>query len=916
VKRWWAGWRAALRLARREGRRAKGRSALVLAMITVPVAGMVFLAVNFDTFTLTGPEEADRLMGTAQIAAKWPHDYGVEQHPTDSHFLFGISKPRDNPPVPPPPSQDRLLALLPPGSRAITDERTSLSVRTATGVGSITVRMLDYADPIAQGIYHPLSGSVPSTVDEVALTPAAADRLGTGVGGTVQLADGSRTFRVVALVEDPGDLKAGTMLLRPGALPETPVDQWREQRTWLVSTPGPITWAQVQELNQHGIVAISRYVMANPPSDDEIDPSFQEYNGDDDATLGFSLLFGGLAVLEIVLLAGPAFAVGARRRRRDLALVAAAGGTQAHLRRIVLADGVVLGTLAAGLGIVLGIGIAAATVPYFEGVWNHRIGAFRVFPTALVALAGAAVLTGLLAAVVPAWAASRQDVVAGLAGRRGIVRSKRRWLVLGGVAGVIGVVVAALGAWQINVALILGGLVLAELGLILGTPALVGLIARLGRWLPLAPRIALRDTSRNRTAAAPAISAVMGVVIASLALGIVVIAADGQSRERYRGGLSRPGDVYLAQEGPPDGVPSDRPTEPQGVPADAIATIRSFLPVSAVHRISEVNCSEVGCPVDLQVPADRLCPYEGRVLGRDPTRAEQRAARQDARCAGVGRLYSYFDRYYSDGGIVIAIDPDSAGAVANLTPEDAALAAAALRDGKVVVDSARYVTSDRVTLGVVTFINGERHVNATTAPAFVLPHGTGAPIAMMTEATARSLGYVSRPAITLATTSRMPTVAEQDRARAALGEQFRLTVQSAPGSNTSFLLVMTIVAAIITIAAAAMATGLTAADSRADLGTLAAVGASPGVRRLLTLSQTGVIAGLGSLLGVVAGVGASTAVLFALNKRFGEVWPAPPLYPIDVPWLNVAVTLVLVPAVAMLGAGLLTRSRLPIERRL
>jgi hypothetical protein len=35
-----------------------------------------------------------------------------------------------------------------------------------------------------------------------------------------------------------------------------------------------------------------------------------------------------------------------------------------------------------------------------------------------------------------------------------------------------------------------------------------------------------------------------------------------------------------------------------------------------------------------------------------------------------------------------------------------------------------------------------------------------------------------------------------------------------------------------------------------------------------------------------------------------------------VPWVNVAVALVAVPVIAMLGAGLLTRSRLPIERRL
>ena len=39
-------------------------------------------------------------------------------------------------------------------------------------------------------------------------------------------------------------------------------------------------------------------------------------------------------------------------------------------------------------------------------------------------------------------------------------------------------------------------------------------------------------------------------------------------------------------------------------------------------------------------------------------------------------------------------------------------------------------------------------------------------------------------------------------------------------------------------------------------------------------------------------------------------------YPITVPWLNVGLALLAVPVVAMLGAGLLTRSRFPIERRL
>ena len=72
-----------------------------------------------------------------------------------------------------------------------------------------------------------------------------------------------------------------------------------------------------------------------------------------------------------------------------------------------------------------------------------------------------------------------------------------------------------------------------------------------------------------------------------------------------------------------------------------------------------------------------------------------------------------------------------------------------------------------------------------------------------------------------------------------------------------------IVAGLITLGAAAIATGLAAVDGRADLSTLAAVGASPRVRRALSLSQSGVIAGPRSLLGAIVGLGAATAVLFA-----------------------------------------------------
>jgi len=893
------GWRAALRVARREARKARGRSLLVVAMITVPVAALAFAAVIQDTFTLTPGERADRLMGGAQAVVEWAFEGPVHQ-PSDD--LAGI--PAGPPAAAPAPTERRLLALLPPGTRAVADRAGALEVHTATGAGSVHARMLDYTDPLARGMLRQRSGRAPAAPDEVALTPAAARRLGAGVGGTVRLAEGGHSFRVVGTVEEPGDLKATTIVLHPGALPAGTLSRQLQDLTWLVATPGPLTWAQVKELNTHGVAAVSRQVLTHPPSQAERYPEFNDRQGSGSELA--VVLVGGLALLEIVLLAGPAFAVGARRRRRDLALVAAAGGTPPQLRRIVLADGVVLGAVAAFAGVALGVATAGLARPLLEAhLANMRSGGFRVFPLALAGLATLAVVTGLLAALVPAWIASRQEVVAALAGRRGITRSRRRWPALGVILVAAGAVLAAVGARRVDATVILAGLVVVELGLVLCTPALVGLVARAGPWLPLAPRIALRDTSRNRTASAPAIAAVMAAVAGSLAVGIVLVAQDARDHDP-RLAAGRPGDVVVY------GTIGERPLS-----ADQVAVLRRTLPVEQVAEVSLLSCGGRPCGVQLQLPAAHQCPYEPDVLGRRPTRAEQRAARREPRCDGVGVPYRYFTgMLQSTRGLTVVVDPEAAGVVAGLPAADAGLAAAALRAGRVVVDDPDPVRDGRVTLTVGFKAAGDRTTWTLTAPGFALPHHPRAPITMMTAATARSLGLGSTPLAMLATTSRMPTAAEQDRLKAALGGDLQVQVERGPQASTQALLVLAVVAGVITLGSSAIATALAAADGRADLGTLAAVGASPRVRRVLSLSQSGVIAGLGSVLGVAAGLGASVAVLTALNRAWADVWPAPVPYRITVPWLNVGLALLAVPLVAMLGAGLLTRSRLPIERRL
>lgn len=876
------GWRAALRIARREARRSRGRTALVVALILVPVAALSFAAVVHDSTTLTPAEESARRIGAAEALVSWPHRGPVIQQPTrDEAIPVGNADGEE-------PSEERLKALL-PATELVPVERTGVSLRTTAGVGRATVRMLDLNNPITRGMVTLLEGRPAATATELALSRKALSRTGSQLGGTVTTDDG-RTFTVVGVVEEPNRLDNTTLVALPGTFPDA-------DRSWLVTTP--IDWAKTKELNKVGIAVLSRTVLHHPPSAADRYPQFRDSS---ELTADVLVLVAGLAVLEMSLLAGSALAVGARRRKRDLALVAAVGGAPSHVRRIVLADGVVVGSLAALGGVVLGVLAAVATRPLIEFLLAERFGALRVFPSALASLALLAVVTGVLAALVPAWISSRQDVVTALAGRRGITRSRRRWLFLGLVLIAAGVTTGVFSAIQMQVVGILIALILTEVGLVLCTPALLGLLAKAGRWLPVALRIALRDASRNRTAAAPAISAVMAAVIGAVAVSVILTSQSQQQASQLAGNL---GDVTVYRL---DDVTT--PNTTTTIPASVATAIRTTMPVSEVHQIRLLACGSGPCYAHIRPPADRECPYSLDVLRREPTEPEQQSARTDPRCAGVGRTHRYFSTFSSPNGFVAITTPDAAKDLLHLNPDEVAAARSALREGKIVVNDPTLVADGKVLLATGT------RATTTPAPGYATPNRDHAPMALMTEETAKSLGFSTSAFATYATTTRMPTEAEQDALTATLGGDYQVTVDRPTESDVEQALsILGLVAGIITLAAAALATGLAAADGRRDLTTLAAVGATPTLRKLLSLSQAGVIAGIGGFLGTAAGVASALALLAALNVGYANTWPQPALNPLTIPWPNIAISLLLIPAVAMLGAALFTRSRLPVERR-
>ena len=155
----------------------------------------------------------------------------------------------------------------------------------------------------------------------------------------------------------------------------------------------------------------------------------------------------------------------------------------------------------------------------------------------------------------------------------------------------------------------------------------------------------------------------------------------------------------------------------------------------------------------------------------------------------------------------------------------------------------------------------------------------------------------------------MPTAAEEDRAVAAAGDP---QDGSAPKVERGYghpyrpgFVALAFASGLVMLVGVLISVTLSAAEGRADLATLAAVGAPPRRRRALAMTQAAVIAGLGGLLGVLLG-GAMGLTVVAGNTT----------YPLVVPWSVVLTVGLGVPALGVLICGLTTRSRLPMVRRL
>ncbi|UDY24737.1 ABC transporter permease [Nocardioides sp. Kera G14] len=823
----------ALRLGRREILVHPWRSLLVLLLIGLPILVSVSAATLLETSSVDAREALPAQMGMAAVEARW---VDAPDQPASSvgEAAAKLRGATDQPVV------------------EVTRSRGWLAY-DATGRG-VSILGTDWSSPLAAGLSDLTDGRTPTRRGEVGVTPDLARR-GLGIGAHATLGDERVTVvGIVHLLQAGGDVTSDGVILPPNA-----TAQGADTSTFLVGRAGrPFDRSALEKA---GFEVTTRAQVLSAES--------SSMSSEDTQLIALLVV---CLLIEITLLAGPAFAVGVRRQRRTLALVAVAGGSPRDIRRAILSQAVILGLGASVLGALLSVPFMWLSLRVYEVGWGTWLGPFDIGWVAVVPAILLGTLSAVMAVALPAWHASKADVVTALAGRQPTPRVWLGWP----LAGLLVLALGTVGSlWNLGHA---GGdftnawwAIVSVCGAVLMTPWLIATIAKLAPRLPLPLRLALRDADRHRTRSAPAIAAVMASVSAVVALGLGS-SSDAKQTDRDWQYAYPLGTVTLSAE------------------ADAMPAI-----VSAVKERTGITLTPLDTLANWQVEPPEVAPDDWSSWSA-PTSV---AIADSATLAGWG-----------------------------ITLDDAARTA--LDSGKGLVDSSAH-ESGAVAVRDWSTTTGDTEPTPVEVPAVAtdlrlrgrLPEGAVQPTLaglVVSPATAAKLRLVDtddvEPWIT----------AIADRSADALGSRGEDAVRGAVATvdqgewNLSVttrhrstywlvLLLLTVLGAFTVLLGTFSATGLALDDARLDMATLSAVGARPRTRRIAAGAHAAVIAFVGAVLGIAVGFTPGMAAAYLLTSVGSDGWI------LVVPWPLLGVLLVGLPLLAGATTAAVHRTRVQAPGR-
>ena len=647
-----------------------------------------------------------------------------------------------------------------------------------------------------------LAGSYPAG-SQVAITDGTADVLDLDVGASLALDGVSRT--VVGIVENPGNLADEFVLVPPSQTDDA------DEVTILLNTSD------------------DQALTFRTPSGAGIEIGSRRANDDVIAAVSV-LVFETVGLLLIALIAAASFVVIAHRRMRQLGMLAAIGATEKQLRLVTLANGMVIGVVAAVIGAIIGFVGWVAAAPLVEDAVAYRVDELDV-PLWLVASGMLlAVVAGTAAAWWPARNVARVPAVRALSGRPPEPRPARRAAALAAVFAVVGVTCLATGGdladetavdWT-NAVLIVAGTVGVALAMLLACPMAIRVLAACVGRLPVAVRLAIGDLARYRARSGAALAAI------SLALGIAVtIIASAAAAQAGADEGNLPENQVLIRA-------FDGPFIPQAADLDRLQ--------AAVDRVvasfsnPRVTSLDVALDPD-SVPDPTFNGREAIILGE----------RSGDGWNDVSLLYVATPQLLVYYGYDLDTVPPSTKIITREIGEFALL-------GEVRTDRSKVETLTDV---------------AALRPSYGSLPGTFVTTDVLSER-----GWVTAPSGRwLVEASTPPTTEQLAVAReVAAGAGLTVEVRDRQGGLGALRSGATAAGMLIALGVVAMTVGLVRSEAGRDLRILTATGATSRTRRTLTAATAGGLAVLGVILGTA---GAYLGLTAGYARDLGALSPVP-----------------------------------------
>lgn len=918
--RWVASWRVALRMARRDLRRHKGRSVLVFLMVALPTGVLVGLAGLADSETVSGVDKIPLTLGPAQALVQGPDPNPVLQgaDPDSGAAMVDGQGGAEAKPI---PGLDTSVSLGAPSNVAAVKALTGASDVVRTGYLQLRHVMGDKSRPADVFVFDPgthdwgdkahlTSGRWAKDASEVVVTPLGVSR-GMPASGTVTLrADGrDHTVTVVGTAE----VFMGWAAMPDAVSPQPVATDSSYSWSWLVFRDRPLTYAEVLHLNEYGLRVTSAHALRHPPTEAQLPPELRQQTDWQARQLREMVAVGAVMLLVVTtLLVAPAFAVSAARQRRTLALAASNGAETRQLRRKVLSQAVVLGTLSAAASAVLALVALRLGILWWvhHQPWTtHRYFSVPVVPVLFIV--GCSVVSTLVAALIPAMRLGRLDIVGVMRGQSVSPRLNRVLPLVGALVAVGGgtAMLWAVRTEKHEVPVAVSGIVMV-LGALMLVPLALVAAGRLAGRLPVAPRMATRDAARHRSRSVPTVAAIMAGTI-TLTTFSVSLASDTKQREREYVPSAPMGEGTVLYAPFASGTtPGTYDTATRELVARAAPHLRttSLLVVGSNDDIAD------GDPVPFAALIGPGCTPEQALLGPGPVRLEDGRLVQG--CTALGPLGS---------GQIGVLPVAELARLAHLNPMDTR----AVRDGAIVVADSTVASEGTVRLAQGTFVFDPRtgiqkphQVTESRAPAVVATtgyRGSGF-AAFVTPETAARLGWPTTPQSVLIHDVDGPISAkDQEALTEAVGDEGHVYVER--GFVRDDKVVMEVLFggfALLLLIVTLISTALALSEQRADQGTFAAIGATRRTRRRLAAAQALVVGLIGAVLGTAVGLVPGIAMTYPLTS---ESWDqltgvekhVPPT--IVIPWLPLAAVVVGVPLLAGLLAAAAIRKAPAMTRR-